>query len=344
MKLPTAIKTPSGKWKIQVMVNGHRKAETFLSERDAIAWAASVKARAKELEKSVLDLTLKEAFSRHIASKENILSPSTIAGYQRIAKNAFPELMGKRIDSLTQEDVQRAVNRMSKDHSAKSVANAHGLLASVLSVYRPSFVLRTTLPQKDPNKVQIPTQQEIAALMLASRGTRMELPVWLAVWMGLRVSEIRGLTWDCIEDGRLHVKAAVVEGVNGPAFKKTKTVSGDRFIPIPKEIMEIINRTPKTDSFLCHMSGQAIYKAFVRLCEKAGTRRYRFHDLRHASASVNMMVGMPNTYNQKRMGHKTDYMLKNVYLHTFDDVEARFSGLVDDYYRKILQLNLQPET
>ena len=108
--------------------------------------------------------------------------------------------------------------------------------------------------------------------------------------------------------------------------------------------MEIINRTPKTDSFLCHMRGHAIYKAFVSLCEKAGTRRYRFHDLRHASASVNMMVGMPNTYNQKRMGHKTDYMLKNVYLHTFDDVEARFSGLVDDYYRKILQLNLQPET
>lgn len=47
----------------------------------------------------------------------------------------------------------------------------------------------------------------------------MELPVLLAMWMGLRASEIRGLTWGDIDGDMLHVRQAIVEGEDGPVLK-----------------------------------------------------------------------------------------------------------------------------
>ena len=43
----------------------------------------------------------------------------------------------------------------------------------------------------------------------------MEVPILLAIWLGLRESEIRGLTWDCIQGDMLHIKRAVVDGEHG---------------------------------------------------------------------------------------------------------------------------------
>lgn len=109
----------------------------------------------------------------------------------------------------------------------------------------------------------------------------MELPILLAIWLGLRASEIRGITWDSIEGEYLHIKQAIVEGEHGPAVKGTKTYSGNRRVRVPLYIMSLIEAQPKTDEYITHMSGQAIYKGFCRLCEKSGLPHYRFHDLRH---------------------------------------------------------------
>ena len=82
---------------------------------------------------------------------------------------------------------------------------------------------------------------------------------------------------------------------------------------------------------------------FSRLCAKLGLPHYRFHDLRHAAASIAMSIGVPNTYTQKRMGHKTDNMLKTVYLHTIRSMEDHYADAIDQEFTKILQMNLQTE-
>lgn len=339
MKLPTATRLPSGNWNVKLMVNGERISITAPTKREAENQAAAIKSGAKRAVKKC-PLTVGEAIDSYIESKDAVLSPATIQGYKKIRRNDLQELMSINVSALTQEAVQWAVNKMAKDSSPKSVRNAHGLLSAVLAVSRPDMVLRTTLPQKRPYEILIPDMDQIKTLLEATQGTDMELPLLLGVWLGLRESEIRGLTWDCIEGGYLHVKQAIVDGEDGPVVKGTKTFSGDRKIRIPAHIQAVLDQQDKTGEYIVLLSGQAMYKRLSRLCEKLGLPHYRFHDLRHTAASVAMSIGVPNTYNQKRMGHKTDNMLKTVYLHTVQSKEDEFADAIDKTFESILPTKL----
>lgn len=60
------------------------------------------------------------------------------------------------------------------------------------------------------------------------------------------------------------------------------------------------------------MSGQAIYKKIVGICEKAGVGPFRFHDLRHTNATIMLEENVPDKYIAERGGwgseiYKTRY-------------------------------------
>lgn len=315
-KLPTPQLLPSGQYRCQVMVAGKRVSVVEAAPDVCQAKAVALKNGLIEIKKRPDALTVGAAIDRYIESKDSVLSPATIAGYKRIRKNSLHGLMDIKLADLTQEKIQREVNNMSKEKSPKSVRNAHGLLSAILSEYRPEMVLRTTLPQKRRYEPAIPSGEDIEKIISAARGTVMELPILLALWLGLRASEIRGITWDCIYGDILHIKQAIVEGENGPEKKGTKTFSGDRKIRLPPYIKALIEKQPRTDGYVVHLSGQAMYKRFSRLCEKAGLPHYRFHDLRHANASIMLALNIPDKYAMERMGHATNNMLKTVYQHT----------------------------
>ena len=339
MKIPKAKRLPSGSWNIGLMVEGRRMSITAPTEKECVAKAAAVKAgleEAKDRERSGA-ITVGEAIDRYIESKDAVLSPATVRGYRRIRKDDLQELMGLRLRDLRQEQVQRAVNAMARKKSPKSVRNAHGLLSAMLAVYRPELVLRTTMPQKAPKEIRIPDMEELEAIFRASEGTPLEVPVLLAAWMGLRASEIRGLKWTDIQGDRIHIQRAVVDGPDGPAEKGTKTVSGTRWVRLPEHIRAVLEAQPRRSDYIVTLTGTAIYKRFMRLCQENGLPHYRFHDLRHTAASVAMAAGVPNTYNQRRMGHKTDHMLKTVYLHTTRDKEDAFADRIDRVYDRLFE-------
>ena len=245
-----------------------------------------------------------------------------------------------KLSDLTQEAIQKTVNKMARIKSPKSVRNAHGLLSAVIAEYRPDMILRTTLPQKQKYDVSIPTNEDIERIMAAAKGTEMELPVLLAIWLGLRASEIRGLTWDCISGDTIHIRQAIVEGESGPVIKGTKTYSGNRKIRIPQYIAGLISVQPRIDDYIVHMSGQAMYKRFSRLCEKAGLSHYRFHDMRHANASIMLALGVPDKYAMERMGHATNNMLKTVYQHTMRSKQDEVADVVDGYFTEKMHTEL----
>ncbi|MEA4919335.1 MAG: site-specific integrase [Clostridiaceae bacterium] len=344
MKMPAAKKLPSGQWRIQVMVDGKRLSITDEKEKSCVAKAAAIKAGLQQARKRSM-LTVGAAIDLYIDSKDSILSPATVAGYKRIRKNCLQELMNILISALKQEQIQRAVNNMAKTKSSKSVRNAHGLLSAVLFEYAPDFRLSTTLPQKTRPNIAIPDDKEIGLIMQGAQGTKYELPILLALWLGLRASEIRGITWDSVQGEYLHINQAIVEGENGPEEKGTKTLSGDRFIKAPKYILDLIAAQPKKagNDHIIRMSGQAMYKGFSRLCEKIGLPHYRFHDLRHASASVALALGVPDKYSMQRMGHATDNMLKTVYQHTMLSKTDEFADRINMFYDSKLHTKLHTE-
>lgn len=243
---------------------------------------------------------------------------------------------GRAGASLTQEAVQVAVNAMARDKSPKYVKNAYGLLTAALSVYRPGLVLRTTLPQKEKPDISIPSTEDIQRIAQYEKGKRFELPFLLAAWLGLRASEIRGLTWDCVGDGTIHIKQALVDGPDGPVLKLTKTYSSDRVLPVPPYIMALIEAQPHTDEYIIHYDRHQLYKRIGSACNTLGIQRYRFHDPRHYQASVVLSMGVPDKYAMERMGHASTNMPKNVYQHTMSEKSRKVAASIDAFFEKNL--------
>lgn len=341
---PRPVELPSGKWRCQVMVKGKRIDVIEDSPETAHAKALAIKAGLLEKEeKTSENMTVGDAIDRYIESKDAVLSPSTIRGYKSLRRSAMTSIEREPLKGLTQERVQRFVNSLAREHSSKYVANAHGLLSAAVSMYRPNMILRTTIPQKEKKEIQIPTMEEIRFIAEKSKGTNFELPFLLATWMGLRASEIRGLTWESIEGDMLHIKQALVRGEKQMELKKTKTYSGDRKIKIPPYIMELIKNTPHKSEYIVKCSHNTLYMRFARLLEKYGLPHYRFHDLRHVQASVMLALGVPDKYAMERMGHATTNMLKNVYQHTMKDKADSVADAVDDYFSKEFHTDLHTE-
>ena len=234
------------------------------------------------------------------------------------------------LPELTQESIQRWVNRMVKaGKSPKTVANAHGFLSAVLSEFRPDVKLTTRLPQKEKHEIQIPTKAEVQAIAETCRGTKYELPIMLAICLGLRASEIRGLRWSDIDGEYVNIHTAIVEGENGAAEKGPKSYSGARRVHLPAYLRDLLARTPQTDEHITTLTGHAIYCGFSRVCEKAGVPHYRFHDLRHVNASVMLEAHIPDKYSIKRMGHATNNMLKTTYQHIFKESERTYDAAIE---------------
>lgn len=331
-KLPTPQKLPSGMYRCQVTVNGKRV--SVVEENPAVAQAKAVALRAGIMggRKKPSSMTVGEAIDRYIESKDAVLSPSTIRGYRSIRENSLGNMGAMRLDELTQEAVQRHINDLAREKTPKYCRNVHGLLSAALAAYRPDFTLHTTLPQKVKVEIQIPTIEEVKILAEKAKGTKFELPFLLAIWMGLRTSEIRGLTWDCIEGDALHVKQALVYGEAGSVLKTTKSYSGNRKIRIPPYIKALIDSQPKNGEYIVRASRNALYKQLCKLCDENGLPHYRFHDLRHVQASVMLALGVPDKYAMERMGHASTNMLKTVYQHTMKSKSKEVADTVDHFF------------
>ena len=340
MKIPEPKKLPSGSWRIQIQVNGQKYSITDKDKKIVKQRAKEIYAGAK-IEKAI-PLTIKQAMEAQISLKKEVLSPSTILGYTRYKENYLQSIMSKNIMKLTQEDVQIAVNSDAKRGvSPKTIRNAHGFLTSILNFYRPDFVLRTVLPQKRPYQVHIPEEDEMQRIWEACRGGEYELPILLGCWLGLRMSEVRGLKFSDIEGDRIHIQRAMVRGLgDGEAKTKsheklTKSYSGDRWIKLPEMIMRLIEKQPRRSEFICPYSESAIYKNYKKACQEAGVAPTRFHDLRHFEASEAHSIGIPDEYQIKRLGHKTDNMLKTTYRHTLKSKEDPFADLINQQMESI---------
>ena len=118
-----AVKLPSGSWRVQVQKDGKRYNFTSKDKETA-------KENARTFLKVKADVTampLGDAIDEYIALKRNILSPSTIKGYEQIRQAYLPELMKIPIQDLNSIVMQRAINVISANHSPKTVRNIYGL-------------------------------------------------------------------------------------------------------------------------------------------------------------------------------------------------------------------------
>lgn len=332
---PTARQLPSGSWTCRVRVDGRDVSITRPTKAEAQAEAMAVKHGLKAPDTPRVTMTLAEAYAAYLISREGVLSPSTVAGYKRLARNTFQRLMPMQLSAITPELIQREISAMTKSKkSPKYIANAEGLLSSVLKQSMPEKQFSLHLPPKRKPNLRQPDDKEVGAIMAAFRGSAVELPVLMALWMGMRLSEILGARHEDIDGGKLHIcRAVVLDENNQPAEKDSaKTYAGDRWVSVPGYIAQLIAATGRDSGPLVTFSGAAIYKRFVRTLDQAGIPRCRFHDLRHINAAVMVRLGVDSKYAQERNGWASDRMYKQVYAYAMSDQMAAINESIDDYF------------
>lgn len=338
MKPPKARKLPSGQWFCRVRVDGQDVGITRPTEKEAVAEAMAIKAGIKQSNK-IENITLARAMERYCQDRDGVLSPSTIRGYKIILRNRFPDLMKKAVASLNFSMIQKAVNQEAKVCSPKTVRNAYGLLTATLGEYRPDLDLsKIKLPQKDEPDKRIFTPDELQRYLDQVRGSNVELPVLLAVWLGLRRSEIIGLRWEDVdyENGTINIREALVPDENNQfQVKGTKTIKSRRTLPCPQYILDLIRQQERTGDRIVTTPPHTINRRMARAAEKAGVPAIGLHALRHQNASIMLALNIPDKYAMKRGGWSTNKTMKDIYQHTMEEGEQQAAVAIDRYFDDI---------
>ncbi|MGL5436189.1 MAG: site-specific integrase [Lachnospiraceae bacterium] len=156
----------------------------------------------------------------------------------------------------------------------------------------------------------------------------MLLSVYLAAFGTLRRSEICALTSNDIIGNTIHINKAMVKNANREfEVKTTKTVSSDRYVSLPDFVIQLF----PLNGNIVSITPDAITHRFGRTLTKLQIPRFRFHDLRHYSASIMHAIGVPDQYIMQRGGWGSDTVLKQVYRGTMDDYQQKFSDMTNCY-------------
>ena len=374
--MPTAKKLPSGSWRCLAYshtekvydpktgkMKDKRIYESFTcddpsprgkkrAEMDALQFQMSRKKTPKKRE-DYTRLRLTEAIDKYIESRENLgRSPTTIQDYRCIQKNGFQDLMDTPLKDIDEDILQEAVsvesmrpsNARRKEPvpiSAKRLKNEWGLITAVLNKYRPGLNLAgIELPRVAERTVELPSVSEVMQII---RGTDIELPVLLAMWLSFSMSEVRGLTKSKSISGDYITVCEVVVDVGKEQIRKAegKTETRLRRHRIPPYIKKLIDQVE--GDILVPMTGKALYHKWIRLQDKNGMDHITFHDLRHLSASVMAWLRIPDKYAMERGGWKSDKVMKKIYMNTFSEGRIQVDDMMDEYFEKAMQHEMQHE-
>lgn len=348
LKSPTPVRLPSGSWRCQVMVNGKRVSVVDEDPQVAHAKALAIKAGIIESHKKEKKITVDDAIQAYMEAGAGVLSPSTIRGYDCMRRHRFQSLMDRDVHTLTRLDIQREVSEAAKTLSPKTVANAWGLLRTVLKDYGMD-ITGVKLPQKLKKKKEYLSAEEIAKLIDTAVGDSCELPIVMAVWLGLRRSEIAGLCWDCVDMENCTVtirRTMVPDKENKWVLKEgAKNEGSQRTVKCPEYIMgKLREKYHGQQGRVFKDHPDTIRRHVHAVCKRAGISDTTVHGLRHANAAVMIALGVVDKYAMARNGWTSDYTFKQIYGYVFPEGANETDVLINSYFENKLNLHTELHT
>ena len=291
---------------------------------------------------------------------KNSLQETTYGGYKsQIVRSIQPYFnsRGITLQSITSEDIRLYYKILRRQVSASTVRRYHSNIRKCLQeAFEDGKILmnhadRVKLPKGDAFVGDYYNKDELVKLLEMVKGTKLEFPVFIAVYYGLRRSEIAGLKWSAIDftyKTLSIVHTVVYCNVDGKATvvakDRTKTAKSMRTLPLMPAVEEMLLRMKaeqdQNKQFFksCYKDQGYIYvledgtpvnpdyitKAFIKFIKSTGLRHIRFHDLRHSCATLMRHEGVRLEDIQKWLGHSQISTTEKIYAHFSEEQHKSF--------------------
>ena len=224
--------------------------------------------------------------------------------------------------------------------SAQTVKHHHRVLSQALEygigqgLLSRNVCKQVKVPKPAHREMNVLTIEEIARLFETAQGTPYFHLIHLALYTGLRRSELLGLRWK--DTDLVSSVIHVTQGLNmlrnkQPVFAPPKTPKSRRSVALSPVAVEALQDHSTEREAVCGslgtdisgddlvfgdvhgatLSPSTVSHAFGDICKKAGISGIRFHDLRHSAASYLAMCGvpmrpLPKSWDIKHLGRFND--------------------------------------
>ncbi|MGI8554919.1 MAG: tyrosine-type recombinase/integrase [Pyrinomonadaceae bacterium] len=229
--------------------------------------------------------------------------------FREITRGSVREFRDSRQDSFTRSGKRRAPSTVNRELAVLSKILSLAVEADIIE-YNPCSTIEKYYLRLNNERVRYLSEDEEKRLMEAlANNPFLKNIVVTAIFTGLRRGEIFSMKW---EDVDLNLKFIRVLDKNGE-FKS---------IPIGRTMLRVFESLSKDNElvFPSPRTGRRltdVKKGFREACQKAGIKNFRFHDLRHTTATrlgengfdlhvIGGVLGHKDARSTKRYAHITN--------------------------------------
>lgn len=295
------------------------------------------------------------------------VKPATVSTYRSHIKNQImPALGAVRLSDLHPHTIQGFINSLELAPATVRLAYKilrHALEKAVELEYLPKNpASRCTLPRLEQKEIHPLDDQEVAALLDAAAGTPLEQLVRVALFTGMRQSELLGLTWDCVDfdRGTIYVNKQLARTEHrgaglfiSPKSGKSRTITAAPVVMRSLRMQRLrqtemqLQAGPAWDNahglvFTTETgrpwNQKAMLYAFKRIVCAAGLEGAHFHDTRHTYAVAALRAGDDIKTVQGNLGHASAAFTLDRYAHFTEQMQKDSAARMESFVRTVLNL------
>lgn len=354
-------KLPNGRWRGQVLHEGHRLSKVFPTQRECQEW---VRVTRNQIDDGMTyistQITLDEYMQGWLTNAKTTKRQSTWLHYEELHRIYIsPNSGGIKLKDLRAEHIQRLYNKLVGEgigiHTIRKIhAVLHSALQQAVKIgsinHNPASLIDP--PRKPTREMAILNESQVSQMLVTAKGHRWEALYHLAVVTGMRESELLGLKWTDLDWIRKYMKVERQlqrPAGNGVVFISPKTGYGKRSVALGERTIEILRHHYErqqgerlsagdtwvesglifTSSIGTPIHQRNILRDFKTLLKQAGLPPIRFHDLRHTAASLMLNHGVSVIVVSRRLGHARTSITMDVYGHLIPSMQTEAAELID---------------
>jgi len=353
---------PSGHWRGQVSHERHRISKVFPTQRECIEWVRTNRNQISDgLSYTSTQVTIGEYMDSWLTTKKATRRYATWLHYDWLVRRYInPNLGNIKLKDLRADQLQALLSNLLKSGTGiYTTRKIHDILKCALNLaVKQNVIIRNPAnlvdpPPKPHKEMTILSENQVSQLLVAAKGHRLEALFHLAITTGIRESEVLGLMWSDLDWIKRSLKIErQLERPHGESvqFSAPKTAFGKRSIKLGSKTIEILRNHYERQQEERIEAGEAwkeydlifptnvgtpihqhnLWRTFKILLKQAGLPAFRFHDLRHTSASLMLNYDIPVIIVSRRLGHARASITSDVYGHLLPNMQDEAAEMIDD--------------